>query len=86
MSTLSRARGIGCRVLAALALCCAGSCGGGSPNCVIHCINTEPGHEATRSYAGDVDCFVCGVKLQGMIQEVCDLGPGDQCSCHADCG
>ncbi len=57
-----------------------------SVHCSIHCVNTEPGHEAEQRYEADVDCLVCGIKAREMINEVCDLGPGDQCKCHEDCG
>lgn len=86
MAAGSKARRTGFCLLAALILSCTGSCGGDSPNCVIQCVNTEPGHEAARSYAQDVDCLVCEIKFREIIDEVCDLGPGDQCRCHNECG
>jgi len=86
MTESMTARRTGFCLLAVLILSCIVSCGDGSPNCVVQCVNTEPGHEASRTYAQDVDCFVCEIKFREILAEVCDLGPGDQCRCHNQCG
>ena len=87
MAVFSFGRGVGFFLLAALVSVVLPACGGDdTPNCVINCVNTEPGHEAAKGYAGDIDCFACEVKMRDLINEVCDLGPGDQCRCHTECG